>query len=204
MHTYPAPHSGPDGYELFRRAIVERDEQAWAEGTARYRAMLISWAGRCTASAVILDHRDDIADIAFARAWAALTPERFAKIPNLPALLGYLRNCVRSAVIDCARSEQQHERVAQALTASDVDSPEQSVLARLDGEQIWQLAWGMVQTEQERVILVDKLIYGLRSNSILARHPHLFEEIGQVYATTRNLLERLKRNPELQRLYAES
>src|SRR5689334_9517663 len=65
-----------DGYELFRRAIEERDEQAWAESIARYRRLLISWARRCIAKATLSECCEDIADYAFTRAWAALSPER--------------------------------------------------------------------------------------------------------------------------------
>src|SRR5262247_3994627 len=88
------------GYELFRRAIVERDEDAWAEITVRYRRLLISWAGQCSAKLEIAEYGDDIADQAIARAWRALAPAQFATFPNLAALLGYLRACVAAVVID--------------------------------------------------------------------------------------------------------
>jgi hypothetical protein len=38
---------------------------------------------------------------------------------------------------------------------------------------------------------------------IMARHPELFAHISTVYFAKRNLLERLQRNPELQRLHKE-
>lgn len=203
MQTQASSHDNSDGYELFRRAIVERDEQAWAEGTVRYRAMLITWASRCSASATILDRCDDIADLAFARAWAALTPERFAGIPTLAALLAYMRTCVTSAVIDCARSEMLHERLAQALDVGEPVSLEDEVLGELDCQALWRIARAAVQTNQERVILLENLIYSLRPGAILARHPDLFGSVNQVYAAKRNFLERLKRNPDLLQLYEE-
>jgi hypothetical protein len=55
MHTQRSEHADVDGFELFRRAIVERDAQTWAEGAARYRPMLISWATRCSASAMLAE-----------------------------------------------------------------------------------------------------------------------------------------------------
>src|SRR4051794_15491607 len=115
MQTPLNAYANIDGHELFRRAIVDGDEIAWAEGVTRYRGLLVSWAKRCAVSAAIGEPGDDIADHAFSRAWAALSPERFDQFPTLAAVLAYLRACVTTAVIDCARSQHSAERLAQAL-----------------------------------------------------------------------------------------
>jgi len=196
-------YANHDGYEIFRRAFVDRDEQAWAESTTRYRPMLISWAGRCSASATITERCDDIADLAFARAWSAITPERFAKFPSLGALLAYLRACVTTAVIDCARSEMLNERLYQVAEADDVATPEQVVFAQLDRQEFWRIASSLVHTEQERVVLIEGFMYDLRPRAILARHPDLFASATEIYSAKRNLIERLKRCAELRRLYQE-
>src|SRR5262245_25996341 len=196
-------YSNHDGYDLFRRAFVERDEQAWAESTTRYRPMLISWAGRCSASATIMERCDDIADLAFARAWSAISPERFAKFPSLGALLAYLRACVTTAVIDCARSEILNERLYQVAEADDVATPEQVVFAQLDRQEFWRIASSLAQTKQERVVLIEGFMYDRRPRAILARHPDLFANATEIYAAKRNLIDRLKRCAELRRLYRE-
>jgi hypothetical protein len=97
MQLQRSEYAGLDGYELFRRAIEERDEQAWAESARRYRGLLIFWARGCIARTTISECCDDIADYTFTRAWAALSPERFAGFSTLAALLGYLRACVSTA-----------------------------------------------------------------------------------------------------------
>ena len=68
-----------DDYELFRRAIVERDEDAWAAIHVRYRSLLIFWSRRCSAAFVIGEPHDAIADQALARAWMALSRPPFAR-----------------------------------------------------------------------------------------------------------------------------
>jgi hypothetical protein len=196
-------YANHDGYELFRRAFVERDEQAWTESTTRYRPMLIVWAGRCSASATIMDRCDDIADLAFARAWSAISPERFAKFPSLGALLAYLRACVTTAVIDCARNQMINERLYQVAEADHVATPEQVVFAQLDRQELWRIANSLAHTEQERVVLIEDFVYDLRPRAILTRHPDLFASATEIYCTKRNLIERLKRCPELRELYQE-
>src|SRR5262245_44443638 len=106
------PYAHIDGHELFRRAIVERDEMAWSEGMRRYRTLLVYWATRSAAKASVGECGDDIADQAISRAWTALSAACFERFPNLAAILGYLRACVASAVIDCARGQQATERLA--------------------------------------------------------------------------------------------
>jgi DNA-directed RNA polymerase specialized sigma24 family protein len=203
MQAQPRTQAEPDGYELFRKAIVERDEQAWIDSTARYRAMLISWAGRCTASGATAEHNDDIADYAFARAWAALTPDRFERFPTLAALLAYLRACVTSAAIDCARSDANFDRVALTIDTDVVATPEQIVVAEAERAEVWRVAGSATQTEQERVVLTESFVYDLPPRAILARHPALFADADAIYTIKRNLIDRLKRNPEMRRLYQE-
>lgn len=211
MHAQRNTHADLDGYELFRRAIVERDELAWTECATRYRAMLISWATRCSASAATNERCDDIADIAFARAWSALQPARFAQFPTLAAVLAYLRACVTSAVIDSARGEASVERVTQALELDDlaigqgpdVPTPEEVVLDQIARDEVWRVAGSAAQSEQERVALVESFVYALPPRAILARHPQLFADATEIYSAKRNLLDRLKRCPEMRRLYQE-
>ena len=76
-----------DSYDLFRRAVQERDADAWATIAARYRYLLVFWAAKCPTTQSAGEHCEDIADRALARAWAALSPERFGAFPNLAALL---------------------------------------------------------------------------------------------------------------------
>ena len=37
-------------YELFRRAVQERDSEAWTAIATQYRRLLIAWAAQCQAS----------------------------------------------------------------------------------------------------------------------------------------------------------
>jgi hypothetical protein len=87
-----------DGFELFRSAIVERSEEAWQAIYAQYRPLLVAWSYQYRLRVPSEELPEDLADRALARAWAALSPDRFAKFSNLAALLGYLRSCVGATV----------------------------------------------------------------------------------------------------------
>src|SRR6266511_5658624 len=192
-----------DSYDLFRRALMERDADAWEIIAARYRNLIIVWVTRCYARHATLESSEDLADRALARAWAALSPERFATFPNAATLLAYLRACVVTTVIDAARAQAAHERAIQHVEQADTMPPELAVLDRLDRAELWQLVARLVTGEGERVVLVERFVLDLPPRAIQARHPTLFADVSVVYASIRNLCDRLRRNPELRRLYAE-
>jgi hypothetical protein len=192
-----------DGYELFRRAVVERDADAWAAIAARYRHLLIAWAARCQAVEAAREPVENLADEALARACTALAPERFAAFPSLAALLGYLRTCVVATVIDAARSRAAYERVFQYRQRDDGALPEQIVLERFRRAELWQLVASQATTEAERVALYERFVLDLRPRSIQARHPALFSDVMVVYTVIRNVCARLRRHKGLRQLYAE-
>jgi DNA-directed RNA polymerase specialized sigma24 family protein len=190
-----------DSYELFHRAVVERDADAWATLAARYRNLMISWAAHCPAIQGAHERSEDLADRALARAWAALSPGRFAAFPNTAALLGYLRSCVTATVIDAARAQTAHARAACQLEQAAVPTPEQATIERSGRDELWRLVSRMAVTEAERVALVERFVLDLPPRAIQARHPALFADVTVVYASIRNLCDRLRRNPDFRQFY---
>jgi DNA-directed RNA polymerase specialized sigma24 family protein len=192
-----------ENYELFRRAILLRDEQAWGAIHTRYRPLLVAWAHRCCARMRIAECVDDIADHALARAWVALTPDRFAAFPTLAKLLAYLRACVTTTAIDCARAQVAAERSFAAISVNTPATPEQIVLDDLDRTTFWRTVLRLAVTEAERVVVVESFAYGIPPREILMRHPRLFADVEAVYGAKRNLCARLHRNREMVRLREE-
>src|SRR6266487_5956394 len=140
------------GYTLFRQAIVDGDAEAWAALCTHYRPLLVHWVNQCPASTWIDESSLDLADQAFARMWAALTPACFGKFANLAALLAYLRTCVTAVVIDCARAQTARTRMQQKLDANAVATPEQIVVQETECIELWQLVRRVAVTTQEHTI----------------------------------------------------
>ncbi len=192
-----------DGYELFRRAVVEQDADAWGEISISYRNMMIGWVRRCHAAEVTGECCEDLADEALARAWKALSPERFTQFPSLAALLAYLRTCVMATVIDAARARTSYERMAARIDHGASVPPDQLVLEQLDRAELWELASSLVVTEAEQVVLLERYMLDLPPRVIQSRHPALFPEVRKIYETVRNICDRLRRNQDVRRVYAE-
>lgn len=192
-----------ESYELFRRAIVDRDSDAWGTIHERFGALFASWAWRYAGRAFTADECSDIADQALARAWAALTPDRFADFHTLARLLSYLRACVTTTLIDAIRAQTANERPITELQIDTAATPEQVVLADLDSSTLWRTAFALASSQAERVTLIESFVYGLPPRDILERHRQLFPSIAAVYSAKRNLLQRLERNGDIQRLYED-
>jgi hypothetical protein len=190
-------------YETFRRAIFVRDADAWAELAARFRPLMIAWANRARADMAIDELSEHLADQAFSRAWAALKPEQFAAFPNAPALIAYLRSCVGATVVDCARAQASRTRAMQKIAADDVLTPEQIVTTQQEYSDLWHLIYCLVETEQDRIILIESFVYDLPPRDILERHMDVFADIVDVYRVKRNLFNRLQRNVALRRMYEQ-
>jgi DNA-directed RNA polymerase specialized sigma24 family protein len=190
-------------YELFRRAILLGDEQAWAAIHKCYRPLLAAWARRSSSRACIAESVDDIADRALARAWVALTPASFTAFPTLGKLLAYLRTCVTSTAIDWARTETSAERAFAAVSANSIATPEQRVMDDLERAAFWRTVIGLAGSQAERIVLVESFVYSLPPRDILARHPQLFADVAAIYGVKRNLFARLQRNREMRRLHEE-
>jgi DNA-directed RNA polymerase specialized sigma24 family protein len=197
MYLSPNAVTDQTGYSLFRQAIVERDAEAWATICICYQALLMHWANQSCASMAINESSRDLADHAFARAWAALTPACFGKFASLAALLAYLRTCVTSVAIDAARAQAARSRMREKLDEQPVATPEEIVLHQAECSELWHLVSQVVATAQERTILYECFVLDLPPRSILIRNPGLFATIDAVYAAKRNLLDRLRRSPEL-------
>jgi hypothetical protein len=156
MEAYLGEPADQESYDLFRRAIVEGDSDAWEQSVARYRLMLVAWARHYGARSRISEPCQDIADQALARAWRALSPARFATFPHLEALLAYLRVCVASVVVDLARAQMARERVYQRLEVGTTATPEQIVLEKVGRAELWRVVSALATSPQDRTILAER------------------------------------------------
>src|SRR5689334_9279552 len=92
-------------WELIRRAIVDRNQQAWEAFFMQYRGIVLSWIRRHPASDRLAEEPEFWINRAFERFWIALTAERFAQFPSLASLLRYLQLCINSILVDATRSQ---------------------------------------------------------------------------------------------------
>ncbi len=191
-------------YELFRRAIVERDERAWSVLFEQYAPLVEHWVRRTGAFTVSGESSDFFVSAAFTRFWRAISPARFNSFPNLPALLNYLRRCAACVVIDAARSQAYVDLLPEeSVNWNDqrLGHADEEATERVSNAEFWQLVDGLLQNDTERILVRCSFLMGLKPGEIYERWSSHFSSVEEVYTLKRAVLARLRKNPELRGQY---
>jgi DNA-directed RNA polymerase specialized sigma24 family protein len=197
------PHDTSFSYELFRRALVERNDVAWEHIYRHYSPLVDSWVRRSGAFASSGETSEFFVTSAFIRLWRAITPERFLQFPNLPSLLQYLQRCAGCVVIDSVRAQSWAEmRSEEAIPFghSEQTAPDDEVLDRVSREEFWHYINSLLHDETERVVVHHSFVMGMKPGDIYNERPDLFASVNDVYNVKRNVLGRLGRNSELRQM----
>lgn len=191
--------------EIFRRAICDRDEAAWAAVFTQYQGMVLAWVRRHPASANMRE--DDIywVNRTFDRFWTAVGPERFGAFLGMAAVLRYLKLCGHSVLLDevrargSGRDDALDDRVAESVATPDVAD---TAIGELAGNDLWEAIAAEAQDEAERRAAYLCFVLDLKPREVQERHPELYATVDDVYRIKRNLLDRLRRNPRIRAFLA--
>jgi hypothetical protein len=195
-------HDTGFAYELFRRALVERNEIAWEHIYTQYSPLVESWVRRSGAFSSSGETSEFFIGAAFTKFWRAIT-ERFEQFPTLASLLSYLQLCAGSVVIDSVRAQSWAEMLPEEAIPfghAAPASPDEEAMERVNCEEFWSYVDMQLNSEAERVVVFRSFVLGMKPSDIYNDHQHLFQNVNDVYNVKRNVLGRLSRNPELRQL----
>jgi len=195
-------------FELFRRAILHRDERAWERVYAQYRPQVARWVQRHSAFPSTGEEAQYFVNRAFEKMWLALTPDRFDRFSNLKSLLRYLQMCVHSTILDVVRRSEcpvldTPVEILAADRNSDAPPVEQSVLERLQRQAFWREVESRLRSDQERHIVYGSFVLALKPSELYEQYPSTFRDVNHVYRVKENLLARLRRDGALEELFGQ-
>lgn len=199
-------HDTRYSYELFRRALVERNEQAWELLYMHYSPLVESWVRRSSAFASSGESSEFFVSGAFMKFWRAVTPERFETFPTLASLLQYLQLCTSSVVIDSVRAHSWSEMLPEEAAVGERiphTSPDEEALQHVSSEEFWRIINELLNDECERTLVYASFVLGMAPRAITAQYSHLFSSVTEIYNIKRNILNRLGRNTTLSQLWNE-
>jgi DNA-directed RNA polymerase specialized sigma24 family protein len=190
---------GPVGacFELFRRAVAEKCQEAWEAVHAQYRDLMLRWAGDC--SDVPCD-AEDVAQRAFEKLLKAVKPETFARFAGIESVLAYLRRCVTSVHIDRQRIAERERLALAALRADNPPqavSPEDVALERIVNGECAARIYSQLKDERERLVAYLNLELGLKPKEIVCLRPDEFPTERDVYRVRERVVRRLSQDPIL-------
>ena len=192
-------------FELFRRAILERNERAWEHIYDQYRPLVAGWVGRHPAFPASGEEVQYFVNRALEKMWAALPPARFSRFSNLKSLLRYLQMCVDSVIVDYVRLAEQRSmqrRVELETAKISVTGPsvEAQALDQMDRQELWWEINTRLRNEKERLVVYGSFPLGLKPRELYAQFQETFQDVNEVYRVKENVLARLRRDAVLQEL----
>ena len=185
-------------FELFRRAIVERDQRAWEALYIQYTQhtpVVRHWVENHPLFPASGEDAEYFINRAFERMWAALTAAKFSRFSDLPPLLRYLKMCAHSAVADHVRGKLSS---TQELTENCGSSAPGRPFEQLCSSELWQMLDPRLRDDRERTAVYCRFVAGMKPNEICTDHAALFVDVREVYAVLQNVLKRLRRDRDLQ------
>jgi RNA polymerase sigma factor (sigma-70 family) len=186
------------GFELFRRAVRNKDERALEVVITQYQPLVARWVDKYPGFPLLNEEAQDFIAQAFERFWGSFTPAKFDKSQNLAAVLRYLKMCVHGTMTDAWRKfrrirlEQEMRDEEQEFSQSE-STPEDF----LQNDEFWQLIKKKSKNLKEYTVVYASFSLALSPREILAEYPGLFRDIKEIYRYKANLLDRLARDDEI-------
>ncbi len=198
---------GTNCLQLFKQAVIQRDDQAWEAFYRQYAPLVKSWVLRHPAFQRTGEEADYFVNAAFARLWGALTPEKCDSFNDIRSVLSYLQTCTHSAILDKVRNRQAEWVDIDARVILNQLHTEESQFGKkvhqsLYCQEVLAAVNERLKTPQERMVLYEAYVLGLKPGEIFERHPDMFREVHDIYRIKENVLTRLRRDKELQKLFA--
>lgn len=189
-------------YELFRRAITDKDELAWQYVYEQYEWLVRGWVLQKSSFQSLDNRLEDIVQRTFCRFWQSFTAEKFERCNTLAEILRYLQMCVSSTVNDQLRRAKD-ERVLRPLEALIDESSQETVETRIiraaTRREFWNELRRHLKDEHEVFLVSCYFVEGMKPGEIHRRYPDVFPDVNDIYRLKRNILNRLGRTESLKK-----
>lgn len=193
-------------YELFRRALKDRNEYAWQALWETYRNLVMGWVRSTSGYDSTNTPLDELVTMSFEKFWKAFKNKSFDDFPTLQTLLQYLRLCCASTVTDRLRRRRHDQLLTDIDDAYYIASghkPERIVMEEEARHHFWQQVNTLLNDEQEELLIRSYFVYGFKPRQIHSRFPDSFPTVQDVYRVKRNVMNRLRRANELQEYWSQ-
>lgn len=194
---YRRGRSGERGacFELFRRAIVERDQDAWDALYVQYRRLVGKWVGGPA------DRIDERVNRAFAKFWGAVDPDSFSnRFNTIGKVMSYLQLCARSVRIDGHRRNEKRRLLVRLedARASTGDTTSRPALDNVVQQELFATIEQRLKDEQERLVIHLSFQVGLPPRHIAEECPDIFADAAEVRKVKERVVRRLSNDLALQ------
>jgi DNA-directed RNA polymerase specialized sigma subunit len=205
-------------YELWRRAIQEKDSTAWEAVYITYNPFVRNWLQKQTSKLPRGFFEDDaLVNGVFFRMLRFVKPENFANFPTLAAVMKYLQMCCLTEVQDILRYNQGRSKdvsleanvrgddessdgdTSQSSRLSSNEDVEKSASDRADRNPFWQIIVQRLPEKADQVLIYARFVLGMPPREIASTYPQYFNDVDEVYRRLKNAIWRLRNDEDLKK-----
>src|SRR5260370_38363195 len=183
------------GLELFHRAIMLSDQEAWAWVQQCFAGLVQGWVRRHPKRVVAcrLEGEENYVAQAFERFWQATASNQRVEFSTLAAALQYLRASLNGVILDTLRSYARPREIRLS------ESGEPHMEDVTSSSEVWDILKTLLSKPREVRLAYLLFHCGLKPREIVHFCLQEFDDVREVYCLLRTIIERLLRNADLLR-----
>ena len=130
---------------------------------------------------------------------------KFENFSDLKSLLRYLQMCTHSVLVDHSRAsgyeaaDIDDEGLAGEITVQGPTTEDQA-FDEVNHEELWRWLRERLHDEKERRVIYGSFMLALKPRELYSRFPSAFADVDEVYRIKQNIIARLRRDPELNKI----
>lgn len=204
-------------FEMWRRAIVERDNAAWDAVFEQYSRFVRNWLQQIIARTPALRFEEEILlNSVFINFFRAVTPTKFNSFNSVAAIMSYLKMCCATAVADAKRDFQGRMfnvsldmAMDAAASSGETLSPVDMIADNFDLEQFavvqaaradfWRRLKERVSDETNQRLIYMRYVDGMKPREIVQAFPDIFPTDKEVYRRLKNIVWLLSNTPDFEK-----
>jgi hypothetical protein len=189
------PYTDAYGVELFRRATVQGDQDAWAWMQQCFSGLVRGWLLRHPhrEAACRLESEENYVAQTFERFWQATTLMHSIEFRTMASALQYLRACLNGTIVDTLRA---YSRPRQIPLPEPEEPGELQLEDDSESSKVWDILKTILPNRGEQRLAYLLYHCGLKPREIVRFCPQEFSDVHEIYRLRRNIMERLLRNAD--------
>ena len=189
--------------EIFHRALVQHDQDAWELLQERFKPMVRAWMHKHPHQDIACHHQpvEYYAAHTFKRVWQS-SIRNTLEFDTLSTALRYLKLSLQGVVIDALRVYSRPYEAPLSDIGSEPDTYHSGAPTTEDNygsSEVWDNIKGQLSNKRERRLVFLFYHCNLKPKEIVRNYPEEFSGIQEIYQLTWNIMERLIHNRDQSR-----
>jgi hypothetical protein len=183
------------GLELFRRATLQGDPEAWVWVQHCFGELVRGWLRRHPSreAACRLESEENYVAQAFERFWRATTMTQRVEFSRLAAALQYLHASLNGAILDTLRT---YSRPREVPLPEPGEPGEPQIEEQAASFEMWEILQSMLPNRREQRLAYLLYHCGLKPREMVQFCPQEWSNVQEIYRLRRTIVERVVRNAD--------